>query len=265
MEKNHSFYTIGELARRAGVSVRTLQYYDRTGLLKSELSESGRRLYTRNDVIKLQQILFLKSFGFSLEEIERKILPSKSARDLEGVFAEQRNILTGQVEQLQKITGLLDTMIEEIRSEQEVSLEKLVTMLELMKQGNPYSFMLRYFSSEQLANVSKRYSSSQDTKEFLDTAKNIFSRMNDLYKEGADPAGEEAQELAKSWWKMVETFSGGDTELVKTLISAGVDIENWPKETRDFSDAIKNFLGKALDIYLKNNRILLPGKENGHE
>ena len=55
-------YTIGDLAKKAGVTVRTLQFYDRSGLLKSTLSAGGRRMFGRDDVLRLSQILFLKSF-----------------------------------------------------------------------------------------------------------------------------------------------------------------------------------------------------------
>jgi len=60
------FFPIGDLAEKAGVSVKALQYYDKTGLLKSVFSEGGRRMYTRDDIFKLQQILFFRSCGFSL-------------------------------------------------------------------------------------------------------------------------------------------------------------------------------------------------------
>lgn len=65
------FMTVGKLAERMGVTVRTLQYYDREGLL-SPTAESGggRRLYTDKDMIQLHQILSLKSLGFSLDDIK---------------------------------------------------------------------------------------------------------------------------------------------------------------------------------------------------
>src|SRR4051812_46097872 len=61
---------VGELARRTGLTVRTLHHYDEIGLLKASLhTESGHRLYTACDVARLQQVLSLRQLGFSLEEI----------------------------------------------------------------------------------------------------------------------------------------------------------------------------------------------------
>lgn len=68
--KDKSFYTAGEFAKKAGVTIRTIRFYDGKGLLKpSSLSESGYRLYTDEDFAKLQIILTLKYLGFSLEDI----------------------------------------------------------------------------------------------------------------------------------------------------------------------------------------------------
>ena len=75
MEKSKAipqgYMTVGEVAKKMGVTVRTLQYYDREGLFSpSAESEGGRRLYTDKDVVKLHQILSLKHLGFSLSDIK---------------------------------------------------------------------------------------------------------------------------------------------------------------------------------------------------
>src|SRR6266545_6736654 len=60
---------VGELARRTGLTVRTLHHYDEIGLLRPSLhTEAGYRLYTARDVARLQQVLSLRALGFSLEE-----------------------------------------------------------------------------------------------------------------------------------------------------------------------------------------------------
>jgi len=63
--------TIGVLATRAGVSVRTLRYYDEIGLLApGRHTAAGYRLYGAGDVARLQQIRSLQGIGFSLDEIQ---------------------------------------------------------------------------------------------------------------------------------------------------------------------------------------------------
>lgn len=83
MEKHRAiprgFMTVGELAKKMNTTVRTLQYYDREGLLSpSAESEGGRRLYTDKDIIRLHQIQSMKYLGFSLGDIKK---PSCIARN----------------------------------------------------------------------------------------------------------------------------------------------------------------------------------------
>ena len=68
--------TVGQAAKKGGVTVRTLQYYDKEGLLSpTAVSEGGRRLYTDKDVVRLHQILSMKSLGFSLDDIKNRLIP----------------------------------------------------------------------------------------------------------------------------------------------------------------------------------------------
>ena len=61
-----SKYTTGEIAKLCGVTVRTVQYYDKRGILvPSELSEGGRRLYSEDDVKRMKVICFLRDLGLS--------------------------------------------------------------------------------------------------------------------------------------------------------------------------------------------------------
>ena len=61
---------VGELAKRTGLTVRTLHHYDEIGLLRPSLhTESGHRLYTLRDLARLQQIVSLRQLGFSLDQV----------------------------------------------------------------------------------------------------------------------------------------------------------------------------------------------------
>src|SRR5688572_25988984 len=61
---------VGDLARRTGLSVRTLHHYDEIGLLSpSHRTDSGHRLYAAADVARLQQVVSLRQLGLSLEEV----------------------------------------------------------------------------------------------------------------------------------------------------------------------------------------------------
>jgi DNA-binding transcriptional MerR regulator len=64
----HMEYTVQKLARLAGISTRTLRYYDEIGILKpARINSSGYRIYSKAEVDRLQQILFYKELGVSLD------------------------------------------------------------------------------------------------------------------------------------------------------------------------------------------------------
>ena len=67
-------WKVGELARRTGLSVRTLHYYDEIGLLSpSQRTDGNHRLYDAVDVVRLQKIKSLRALGFSLREIRESL------------------------------------------------------------------------------------------------------------------------------------------------------------------------------------------------
>ena len=97
--------TVGELARRVGVTVRTIQYYDQKGLLHpSSKSEQNQRLYSRDDEERLYRILTLKYLGFSLAQIkEAEALDDR--RELSGALESRMHELEREsVEVLRNIS-----------------------------------------------------------------------------------------------------------------------------------------------------------------
>ena len=77
------YYTSGEFAKMAHISVRTIRFYDQKGILKpSFVNESGARFYSESDFVKLQQILLLKYLGFSLDDIKMMTVDNQDYRML---------------------------------------------------------------------------------------------------------------------------------------------------------------------------------------
>ena len=95
------YMTVGEVAKKMGVTVRTLQYYDKEGLFSpSGKSEGGRRLYTDKDLVRLHQILSLKSLGFSLEDIRKRLISLDTPEAVAKALEEQAEDIRRQIEKL---------------------------------------------------------------------------------------------------------------------------------------------------------------------
>lgn len=109
------YMTVGEVAKKMGVTVRTLQYYDTEGLLSPSLeSEGGRRLYTDIDVIKLYQILSLKHLGFSLDDIKNRLISLDSPDDVAKALSEQAAAMRQKIETLSESLKQIEALQAEV-------------------------------------------------------------------------------------------------------------------------------------------------------
>ncbi|NYV78908.1 MerR family transcriptional regulator [Streptomyces sp. UH6] len=104
-------YSVGQVSAFAGVTVRTLHHYDRTGLLSpGDRSRAGYRLYGEADLVRLQQILFYRELGFPLDEIA-SILEDPQANPVERLRARQRQ-LSEEIARLQRLAEVAERAIE---------------------------------------------------------------------------------------------------------------------------------------------------------
>jgi len=103
-------YTVGEVARLAHVSVRALHHYDEIGLLEpSQRSDAGYRLYSDDDLVRLQQILLYRELDFALEEIAQ-VLQDPDFDPLDALVA-QRQLVSDKLKRDQTLLALLDKTI----------------------------------------------------------------------------------------------------------------------------------------------------------
>ena len=144
MEK---LYTTGQFAKLAGVTIRTIRYYDKIGLLKpSKILDNGYRQYCNQDLITLQKILSLKELGFSLEEIYPLLIEDNKAS-----FQESLKLQSTLIDQKIKHLNNLKTAIrntEKLLNRQNISWEKII---ELINLTNDEDFVIRqYLNSKNL-------------------------------------------------------------------------------------------------------------------
>jgi len=132
-----SMYTTGELAKKCGVSVRTVQYYDERGILiPSELTEGGRRLFSDKDAATLETICFLRDLGISIKDIA-SILESTESKDVIKLLLDQQaggleKEIKEKKEQLDKIKNI-QQMINTFDDASEKSIHDMSTIMEARK------------------------------------------------------------------------------------------------------------------------------------
>jgi MerR family transcriptional regulator, thiopeptide resistance regulator len=104
-------YTVGEVAKAAGVSVRTLHHYHHIGLLApSGQSRAGYRQYAESDLERLQRVLFYRELGFPLDTIVTVL--ADPATDAVEHLRRQRELLCQRVRRLQEMVNAVDRAME---------------------------------------------------------------------------------------------------------------------------------------------------------
>jgi DNA-binding transcriptional MerR regulator len=203
---------VGELARRTGLTVRTLHHYDEIGLLRPSLhTEAGYRLYTGRDVARLQQVISLRQLGLSLEEV-RQCLDRPGFSPLE-VIALHLARLREQIESQRRLCERLEAIAARLRAAGEVSADEFLRTIEEM------TMIEQYFTPDQLERIHKRRSELGE--EFLRQKQaewaDLISLLRTEMDRGTNPADAKVQALAERWLRLVEFSTGGDPAMKQAI------------------------------------------------
>ena len=133
MENNEShFLTIGQFAEKAGVTLRTLRYYDKIALMKpSSYSAAGHRLYSNHDFARLQQILTLKFIGFSLDDIKKISQSDVTDKNFVKSLEIQKKIMNQRVQHTFMVIKAIDEAIE-MENKEDVSWDKFTNIINVI-------------------------------------------------------------------------------------------------------------------------------------
>ncbi|MGM9942242.1 MAG: methyltransferase domain-containing protein, partial [Bulleidia sp.] len=150
--KKQGYYTTGEFAKKAHVTLRTIRWYDSKNLLKpSGYTDGGARLYTDGDLAKLQQILLFKYLGFSLDDIREMIMTSGDEEYLLGSLDIQKKLVQEKIEELNDVYRALDQTKEAIEKYHGKDLNAMLNLIHIT--NNDQSLKTQYLNS---TNVSAR-------------------------------------------------------------------------------------------------------------
>lgn len=252
--KNKDLLTVGQLAKKMNVTVRTLQYYDQEAILKpSTLSEGGRRLYSSKDIIKLHQILTLKYLGFSLEDIRNKIYDLSTPQEVVAVLESQQKTIEVQVSNLQEILSSLILLKEEVIKMESVNFDKYADIISLTRMGNENYWVINAFDDSLNNHLRERFASQPKLAEqVLKTYHILVDEGIELKRSGESPTSEKSKEFAKRWWEMINHFTGGDMSLLPKLHEFNFDKSNWKEDIALKQKEIDPFMEEVLRVYFKD-------------
>ncbi len=129
-DTSKKLFTTGEFAKKAGVTIRTLRYYDKIGLLvPSSHNELGHRLYSKEDFGKLQKILTLKFIGLSLEDIANIMKYDLNHKDFKKSLEIQKEIMKKKIKHIQSIIKAIDEAADTIDFNKEMDWDKFINII----------------------------------------------------------------------------------------------------------------------------------------
>jgi DNA-binding transcriptional MerR regulator len=212
MMQTETALRVGELARRTGVSVRTLHYYDEIGLLSpAHHTMAGYRLYGADEVSRLQQIVSLRQLGFSLDEI-------RSCLDRRGLSPERvielhLAHLREQIARQQGLYARLDALAKRMQTTGETSVDAILQTIEEMTR------MEKYYTPEQRQQLEERARTVGEARirEVEAEWPKLMEEVRAEMDRGTDPADPHVQELARRWMGLVHEFTGGDPGITQSV------------------------------------------------
>lgn len=242
------YMTVGELAKKMNTTVRTLQYYDREGLLSpSAESEGKRRLYVYKDMVKLHQIQAMKFLGFSLDDIKNRLVSLDAPDEVARALSEQAEVIRKKIASLSKALEATEKLRDETLKIDTVDWAKYADIIVLMQMGSEEYGYIKYFGDKTLNHVRSRFD-HESGQHILSTWKRLCDEAIKLNESGVPAESVQGQTLAKEWWDMINEFTGGDMTMIPELAKIAEQnkdgSEKWDRWT-----AAEGFLTKAMDAY----------------
>lgn len=242
------FMTVGEVAKKIGVTVRTLQYYDKEGLLSpSAESEGGRRLYTDKDLVILHQIISLKSLGFSLDDIKHRLISLETPTDVATALTEQADSIREKIEQLTASLTAIEQLKEEVLQMQAVNFKKYADIIVNLQMKNDSYYLIKRFDDDTLDHIRNRFDKESGLN-FIDRFNRLSDEIIELQKASVSPESEKCQRIVKEYWGLITEFTNGDMSMLPKLMEVG-NIDTATNAWEERQKIINDYLEPALQVY----------------
>ena len=242
------FMTVGEAAKKIGVTVRTLQYYDKEGLLSpSAESEGGRRLYTNKDLVMLHQIISLKSLGFSLDDIKHRLISLETPSDVATALTEQADSIREKIEQLTASLTAIEQLKEEVLQMQTVNFKKYADIIVNLHMKNDSYYLIKRFDDDTLDHIRNQFDRESGL-DFMDRFNRLSDEIVQLQQENVLPESEKCQQIVKEYWGLIMEFTNGDMSMLPKLMEIG-NIDTATNAWEERQKIVNGYLEPALQIY----------------
>ena len=245
--------TVKQLSRLAGVTARTLHYYDSIGLLKpSCLGDNGYRYYGEESIYLLQQILFYRELDIPLEEIKKimgrpdfAVLPALESHRME---------LGKRIARLERLRQTVDHTISHLKGQKEMSNKQVFSGFSEEEQEKYAAEAEQMYDPETVRASNRRWKSysAEQQKQILAEGGQIYTEMVAIMPKG--PASSEAQALVERWRKNMDHFWTPNLEQLEGLASLYNDDPRFKANFDKFDAGLADFMRAAVRVYVAGKK-----------
>lgn len=247
-----------ELAKLAQVSVRTLHHYDKIDLLKPSFRQSNNyRLYSEEDLLRLQQIIALKFFGFELSQIKQLLTKHDNASSN---LAMQSRFLQEKAASLLEASSILDRISHDCSNDKSIPWKKVIELIEVYKMTQQLedAWVKEIFTPAELKEYAKFETemTSNTTSEDKELFEKNWFKLVDEFKQNIheDPCSEIGVSLGKKLMDWVNNLYGKKYAHLRTKKFEKGFAEGKGLEQHGLTPEIVAWMDKAVDTYW-NHRI----------
>lgn len=250
-------YTVKGLAKISGVSVRTLHWYDKAGLLKPAFhGENGYRYYEEAQLLCLQQILFFKELGFTLREIASLLLQN-DFDNIKALYA-HRKILEEDVTRKNDLMETIDKTIQHLKGKQAINDKELYDGFDRERQKEYEYYLVQYHGTiaEDLLAKSKKPVAKWDKEEW-DPVKvegdSIYKSLCDAICRGSSPESLDVQKIIQRHYVVQGRFFDLTKEVYLELANLYSEHPDFKKFFDPYHPMMVQFIGEAIKFYAHKN------------
>jgi DNA-binding transcriptional MerR regulator len=243
-------FTVKQLAELAGVTPRTLRFYDRMDLLKpTRVGANGYRYYDHAALLRLQQILFYRELDLPLERI-RAILEDP-AFDIEAALASHKAVLARRRERLEHLIATVDDTILHLKGKKEMSDKQLFAAFSEEEQAEMEKEAMQLYDPEIVRESNRRFKALTPAEKQA-----IFDEGNALYLAlvAAIPQGPDspaAQAGVDRWRRHMDHFWTPNPEQLVALADHYSLDPRFKANFDKIDPRLAEFMGQAVRIYVE--------------
>jgi DNA-binding transcriptional MerR regulator len=246
-------YTVKQLSDLAGVSIRTLHYYDEIGLLKPEsVGANGYRHYEDKSLLKLQQILFYRELGLELSRI--KEIVNRKNFDVQSALESHRKSLQARVERLNRLIATVDDTILNLKGKKEMSKRQLFSAFSEEEQEKYAAEAERMYDPAIVKASNKKWKtySPEEKQRILNEGGQVYEDMMAAMPKG--PAAPEVQEIVERWRKHMDYFWTPNLEQLTGLTELYTSDPRFKANFDKIDPRLAEFMKEAVKVYVNKNK-----------